>query len=158
VSTPGSDKSKVPLWGDIRVLRVLAQIVFLMAVVAIILWAISNYRQRGLIFSYSFLDQEASFDLAEGIEFKPTDSYARAFLVGVINTIRVAAIGVVLATLLGLITGIAKLSRNWLVSKIATVYIEIIRNTPLLVQLFFLYAVILKLPKLSEAVFMPGPA
>lgn len=159
MSTPGSDKSKVPLWRDIRVLRVLAQIVFLMAVVAIILWAISNYRQRGMIFSYSFLDQEASFDLAEGIEFKPTDSYARAFLVGVINTIRVAAIGVVLATLLGLITGIARLSRNWLVSKIATVYIEIIRNTPLLVQLFFLYfAVIMKLPKLSEAVVMPGPA
>jgi general L-amino acid transport system permease protein len=71
----------------------------------------------------------------------------------------VAVVGIVLATLLGLITGIARLSRNWLVSKIATVYIEIIRNTPLLVQLFFLYfAVIMKLPKLSEAVVMPGPA
>ena len=159
MGTPGSETSKVPFWRDIRVLRVLAQIVFLMVVVAGILWAISNYRQRGLIFSYSFLDEEASFDMAEGIEFSPTDSYARAFLVGVINTIRVAAIGIVLATLLGLITGISRLSRNWLVSKIATVYIEIIRNTPLLVQLFFLYfAVIMKLPKLSEAVVMPGPA
>ena len=157
--TPGSKTSKVPLWRDIRVLKVLAQIVFLMVVVAGILWAISNYRQRGLIFSYSFLDEEASFDLAEGIKFSPTDSYARAFLVGVINTIRVAAIGIVLATLLGLITGITRLSRNWLVAKIATVYIEIIRNTPLLVQLFFLYfAVIIKLPQLSEAVVLPGPA
>jgi general L-amino acid transport system permease protein len=158
VRTPGSETSKVPFWRDIRVLRVLAQIVFLMVVIAGILWAISNYRQRGMIFSYSFLDKAASFDLAEGIEFSPTDSYARAFLVGVINTIRVAVIGIILATLLGLITGMARLSRNWLVSKIATVYIEVIRNTPLLVQLFFLYfAVIMKLPQLSEAVVMPGP-
>jgi general L-amino acid transport system permease protein len=130
-----------------------------MAVVALFLWAISNYRRRGLIFSYSFLDEAASFDLAEGIEFSPTDTYARAFLVGVVNTVRVAVVGIILATLLGLLTGIARLSRNWLVSRIATVYVEIIRNTPLLVQLFFLYfAVILKLPKLDQAVLIPGPA
>ncbi len=155
----GAQTRKVPFWRDIRVLRAFAQFVFLTAVVALVLWAISNYSQRGLIFSYSFLDEAASFDLAEGIEFKPTDTYARAFLVGVLNTIRVAVIGIVLATLLGLFTGIARLSRNWLVSKVATVYIEVIRNTPLLVQLFFLYfAVILKLPRLSEAVVLPGPA
>ena len=155
----GSDTSRVPFWRDIRVLRVVAQFVFLMAVLALILWAISNYRQRGMIFSYSFLDEAASFDLAEGIEFEPTDTYARAFLVGVLNTIRVAVIGIILATLLGLFTGIARLSGNWLLSKIAMVYVEIIRNTPLLVQLFFLYfAVILKLPRLSAAVVLPGPA
>jgi general L-amino acid transport system permease protein len=159
VKRTGSQTSRVPFWRDIRVLRWVAQFVFLMAVIALILWAISNYRQRGMIFSYSFLGKEASFDLAEGIEFEPTDSYARAFLVGVLNTIRVAVIGIVFATLLGLFTGISRLSGNWLLSKIATVYIEIIRNTPLLVQLFFLYfAVILKLPKLSTAVILPGPA
>jgi len=129
-----------------------------MVVIAILLWAISNYRARGLIFGYSFLSKEASFDLAEGIPFKPTDSYARAFLVGVVNTVRVAVIGIILATLLGLVTGIARLSRNWLLRKIATVYIEIIRNTPLLVQLFFLYfAVIMKLPRLSRAIVLAGP-
>jgi general L-amino acid transport system permease protein len=153
-----SETSRVPFWRDIRILRILGQFLFLAAVVALILWAITNYRQRGLIFSYSFLDEAASFDLAEGIEFEPTDTYARAFLVGVLNTIRVAVIGIVLATILGLLTGIARLSRNWLFSKIATVYVEIIRNTPLLVQLFFLYfAVILKLPRLSEAIVLPGP-
>jgi len=158
VSGTATKRGKVPFWRDIRVLRIIAQVLFFMAVVALILWAISNYHQRGLIFSYSFLDEEASFDLAEGIEFNPTDSYARAFLVGVVNTIRVAVAGIILATILGLVTGIARLSRNWLVSKIATVYIEIIRNTPLLVQLFFLYfAVIMKLPRLTEAVVMPGP-
>jgi general L-amino acid transport system permease protein len=154
----GSESTGVPFWRDIRVLRWVAQFVFLMAVVAVILWAISNYRRRGMIFSYSFLDEAASFDLAEGIAFKPTDTYARAFLVGVLNTLRVAVAGIIFATLLGLFTGIARLSRNWLLSKIATVYVEIIRNTPLLVQLFFLYfAVILKLPRLSNAVVLPGP-
>jgi general L-amino acid transport system permease protein len=153
----------VPFWRDERVLKVLAQIAFAILVLAIGLWALSNYRERGLIFSFGFLGEEASFDMAEGIEFSPTDSYARAFLVGVVNTIRVASLGVVLATLLGLVTGVARLSDNWLVSKIASVYIEIIRNTPLLVQLFFLYfAVILKLPQLKvkdevTAITLPGP-
>jgi general L-amino acid transport system permease protein len=153
----------VPFWRDERVLRVLVQITFVILVLAMVLWALSNYRERGLKFSFGFLDEEASFHLAEGIPFSPTDSYARAFLVGVVNTIRVAGLGIVLATLLGLVTGIARLSDNWLVSKVASVYIEIIRNTPLLVQLFFLYfAVILKLPQLKvkdeiTAITLPGP-
>jgi len=153
----------VPFWRDERVLKVLAQIAFVILVLAIGLWALSNYRERGLTFTFGFFNQEASFHLAEGIPFSPTDSYARAFLVGVVNTIRVASLGVVLATLLGLVTGIARLSDNWLVSRIASVYIEIIRNTPLLVQLFFLYfAVILKLPQLKKqdeitAITLPGP-
>jgi general L-amino acid transport system permease protein len=148
----------VPFWRDERALRVLAQIAFVMLVLAVAAWMFTNYQERGLTFSFGFLDEEASFDLGEGIEFSPTDSYARAFLVGVLNTIRIAGIGIVLATLLGLVTGIARLSSNWLVSRIASVYIEVIRNTPLLVQLFFLYfAVILKLPRLQEALVWPGP-
>jgi len=128
----------VPFWRDIRVLRVIAQIVFVILVLAIGAWLLGNYRswlaERNLTFTFRFLRLEASFDLAEGIPFKPTDSYARAFLVGVVNTLRVASVGIVLATLLGLVTGVARLSRNWLVSHIASVYIELIRNTPLLVS------------------------
>ena len=156
-------RKAVPFWRDERVLKVLGQIVFVVLVLAVGAWLFSNYRERGLRFSFGFLDEEASFHLAEGIEFSPTDSYARAFLVGVVNTARVAGLGIVLATLLGLVTGIARLSDNWLVSKIASVYIEIVRNTPLLVQLFFLYfAVILKLPQLKmkdeiTAITLPGP-
>jgi len=150
--------SVVPFWRDERILKILAQIVFTLLVLAVGYWALGNYLQRGMTFSFSFLDQESSFDLAEGIAFSPTDSYARAFLVGVVNTLRVASIGIVLATAVGLVVGIARLSKNWLVSKIATVYIEIFRNTPLMVQLFFLYfAVILKLPILKEAIVLPGP-
>ena len=151
-------RKAVPFWRDERVLKVLVQIVFVMLVIAVGLWGISNYMERGLTFTFSFLDEEASFDLAEGIEFAPTDTYARAFLVGVLNTLRVAAIGIILASIVGLIAGIARLSNNWLVSKIAGVYIEIIRNTPLLVQLFFLYfAVILNLPSIKEVIVLPGP-
>jgi general L-amino acid transport system permease protein len=157
----------VPFWRDVRVLRVMAQIVFVIVVLAIGVWLLGNYKswlaERNLTFSFRFLRLEASFDLAEGIPFKSTDSYARAFLVGVVNTVRVASVGIIFATLLGLVTGVARLSHNWLVSRIASVYIELIRNTPLLVQLFFLYfAVIIKLPQLKKqdeitAITLPGP-
>jgi general L-amino acid transport system permease protein len=157
----------VPFWRDIRIQRAIAQLVFVIVVLAVGVWLLGNYRnwlaERNLTFSFRFLRLEASFDLAEGIPFKPTDSYARAFLVGVVNTLRVASVGIVLATLLGLVTGVGRLSHNWLVSHIASVYIELIRNTPLLAQLFFLYfAVILKLPTLKmgdqiTAITLPGP-
>ncbi|HUV06868.1 MAG TPA: ABC transporter permease subunit [Spirochaetia bacterium] len=151
-------RTAVPFWRDERVLKVLVQILFVILLVALGAWTISNYLARGLTFTFNFLKQEASFDLAEGIAFSPTDSYARAFLVGVINTLRIALLGIVLATLLGLMAGIARLSSNWLVSRIAGIYIDIVRNTPLLVQLFLLYfAVILKLPTLKEAIVLPGP-
>jgi general L-amino acid transport system permease protein len=153
-----AEHQAVPFWRDERVLKVLAQIAFVILALAVAAWMLSNYRERGLAFSFSFLDQEASFQMAEGLAFSPTDTYARAFLVGAVNTVRIAILGVVLATLLGLVTGIARLSDNWLVSKIASVYIEIFRNTPLLVQLFFLYfAVILKLPRIKNCLVLPGP-
>jgi general L-amino acid transport system permease protein len=142
---------------DERVLKVVAQALFAAVVLGIFAWGILNYRATETVFSFRFLGEEASFDLAEGIPFDPTDSYGRAFLVGVLNTLRVAILGIILSTLLGLVAGVARLSNNWLVRGIASVYIEIIRSTPLLVQLFFLYfAVILKLPQLKESVELPG--
>jgi len=153
----------VPFWLDERVLKILGQIAFLILVIAVGAWAISNYLDRDLTFTFRFLREEASFHLAEGLPFNPTDPYWYAFLVGVVNTIRVAVLGIIAATLVGLIAGIARLSDNWLVNKIASVYIEVVRNTPLLVQLFFLYfAIILKLPQLKmkdeiTAIILPGP-
>ena len=153
----------VPFWLDERVLKILAQIAFLILVIAVGAWAISNYLDRDLTFTFRFLREEASFHLAEGLPFSPIDPYWYAFLVGIVNTIRVAVLGIIFATLLGLIAGIARISDNWLVNKIASVYIEVVRNTPLLVQLFFLYfAVILKLPQLKmqdevTAIVLPGP-
>jgi general L-amino acid transport system permease protein len=143
---------------DERFLRALGQAVFAIAVVLFAAWCLGNYRGRGLTFSFSFLREEASFDLAEGMAFSPVDPYWKAFIVGVLNTLKVAVVGIILATILGTITGVARLSTNWLISNIAGVYIEVIRNTPVLVQLFFLYfAVILKLPSLEDRIVLPGP-
>lgn len=143
---------------DERFLRALGQAVFAIAVVLVALWCLGNYRARGLTFSFRFLREEASFDLAEGMAFSPVDPYWKAFVVGLLNTIKVAILGIIMATILGTVAGVARLSTNWLVSNIASVYIEIIRNTPVLVQLFFLYfAVMLKLPELKDRIVLPGP-
>lgn len=143
---------------DERVLRALGQAAFAIAVLLVALWCVGNYRARGLTFSFTFLREEASFDLAEGMAFSPVDPYWKAFIVGILNTLKVAIVGIVLATILGVIAGVARLSTNWLISHIASVYIEIIRNTPVLVQLFFLYfAIILKLPGLNDRIVIPGP-
>jgi len=143
---------------DERFLGALAQAVFVIAVVLLAQWCLGNYRTRGLTFSFRFLREEASFDLAEGMAFSPVDPYWKAFVVGVVNTIKVAILGIIMATILGTVAGVARLSTNWLVSNIASVYIEVIRNTPVLVQLFFLYfAVMLKLPELKDRIVLPGP-
>ncbi len=161
--------SAIPFWRDARVLGVLAQIVFVIALVTALGW-IGNNVAGGLDAlggaqflcddgtssfrcAFNFMSTAASFDIGEKlIDYETTDSYWRALQVGVLNTIKVAVVGILLATLLGTFTGIAVLSNNWLLSRIAAGYIDIIRNTPLLVQLFFLYfAVILQLPPLKES-------
>ncbi|MFB0533672.1 MAG: amino acid ABC transporter permease [Anaerolineae bacterium] len=151
----------VPLWRDVRILRILSQVAFvvLVAVAAGVLYSnmMHGLRSRGLGGSFGFLELEAGFDVGEGIAYDASDSYARAFLVGVVNTLRVTVVGIILATILGVVMGVARLSTNWLVNKIASVYIELIRNTPLLVQLFVWYfAIILKLPKVKESIALPG--
>jgi general L-amino acid transport system permease protein len=152
----------VPFWRDVRVLAILSQIAFVIAVavVAGLLYAnlTTALEKRGLSSGFSFLKDEAGFEIKEGIEYTPTDTYGRAFLVGVVNTLRVAGLGIVLATLLGIVMGVARLSSNWLVAQIASAYVEIMRNTPLLVQLVFWYfAVVFALPLVNESLQLPGP-
>jgi general L-amino acid transport system permease protein len=143
---------------DERFLRAAGQVTFAIVVLLLGLWFLGNYGARGRTFSFTFLRDEASFDLAEGMAFSPVDPYWKAFLVGVVNTLKVAVSGILLATILGLVAGVARLSTNWLINSISSVYIEIVRNTPVLVQLFFIYfAVILKLPELQDRVVLPGP-
>lgn len=151
----------MPFWRNVRVIQALSQIAFaiLVAVVAGVLYSNMKHglESRGLWGGFSFLRLEAGFDIGEGITYDPSDSYARAFLVGVVNTLRVTAVGIVLVTILGVVAGVARLSSNWLVNKMASVYIESIRNTPLLVQLFVWYfAVIMKLPRVKESIVLPG--
>jgi len=148
-------------WHDVRLLRIVGQAIFLLIIIAVAGFLYANIRtnmaRRGLSLGYDFLAVDSGFFIGEGIPFHPKDPYWYAFLVGVVNTLRVALVGIALATVLGLFMGIARLSSNWLVNKIASAYVEIFRNTPLLVQLFFWYsAVFLMLPRVRESVALPG--
>ena len=109
-----------------------------------------NLERQSVATGFGFLDRPASFDIGEHlIEYDASRSYGRALVVGILNTLRVAVIGVILATVIGTVIGIARLSTNWLVAKLASAYVEIVRNVPVLLHLFFWYAVI------TES--MPGP-
>ena len=112
-----------------------------------------NMGARGLEFGFGFLKTQASFDIQFSlIDYDGSNSYARAYLVGLLNTLLVAFIGVILATLLGAIIGIARLSPNYLIRKTASFYIEFFRNIPLLLQIFFWYFAALRaLPMLEDA-------
>jgi general L-amino acid transport system permease protein len=98
---------------------------------------LDNLARRGIATGFSYLGRPASFDIGEAlIAYSPADSYGRALLVGLLNTLEIAVLGCVLATLLGLVIGIARLSRNWLIRHLAGAYVETLRNVPLLLQLF----------------------
>ncbi|MBM7035768.1 amino acid ABC transporter permease [Vibrio ulleungensis] len=124
--------------------------------------ALSNLDSRGISTGFGFLDQEAGFGIGLTlVEYDETFSYGRTFIVGLLNTALVSVLGIFFATILGFTVGIARLSSNWLVSRLAAVYIEIFRNIPLLLQIFFWYfAVLQALPSpresmsLGEAVFL----
>jgi general L-amino acid transport system permease protein len=153
--------ARPPLWRNVRFLRFAGQALFVLAMIVLAREVFLNLqfgvRQQRLDLSFDFLQQRAGFALGEGIEFSPNESFLSAFLVAVVNTIRVAAVGIVLATVLGLVMGIARLSPNWLVRRVAQAYVEIIRNTPVLVQIIFWWAaVILTLPVIQGGYSVGG--
>jgi general L-amino acid transport system permease protein len=137
-----------------EVRQVVYQVLLLLALAALF-WMIvnntaTNLRNQNIASGFDFLDYTAGFDISQTlIDYKNTSSYGRAFLVGLVNTLVVASIGIVLATALGFVVGIARLSTNWLIAKISAAYVEVARNVPLLLQLFFWYFAVLR--------NLPGP-
>jgi len=100
-----------------------------------------NLERQSIATGFGFLDKESSFEIGESlIEYSSADTYARALWVGVLNTLKVSFVGIILTVILGTFIGIARLSSNWLVSKVASGYIELFQNIPILLQLFFFYA------------------
>jgi general L-amino acid transport system permease protein len=137
--------------------------VLLCAVIVFLAWsaisnAIENLARAKIASGFGFWDNTAGFDISQHlIAYSTTSTYGRAFWVGLLNTLLVAAIGIVFATVLGFMIGIARLSRNWLVAKLASIYVELIRNLPLLLQLLFCYNAVLKvLPEMRESLVIPG--
>ena len=116
-----------------------------------------NMDNRGIEFGYGFLKQESSFDVQFSlIEYDGSHSYARAYLVGLLNTLLVAFIGIIISTIIGVIIGIARLSPNYLIERSAAFYVEFFRNIPLLLQIFFWYFAALRalpLPQDADAIF-----
>lgn len=150
-------------WRDIRFLQVLAQVIFvlLVALAAGFLYAnlSSNLARQGLTVGYGFITNPASFDIGEShIPYQASNSYGRALLVGLVNTLVISALGIVLTTVVGIFAGVARLSSNWLISRIGAAYVGVFRNTPLLIQLFFWYfGIFVRLPAVRQAVALPGP-
>jgi general L-amino acid transport system permease protein len=160
-SSPSIQQSRWSFWRDTRFLQALAQVIFMILVVLVLRWLIGNLltsmEERGLDLSFSFFQRTAGFGIGEGLPFERTDSFWRAYVVGLINSVRVIIFGLILATLLGIVAGVALLSPNWLLRNIFSAYVEVMRNTPLLVQLFFIsFGIILKLPSLQDRLIL-GP-
>jgi general L-amino acid transport system permease protein len=163
-------------WYDPRVRAIVFQGLVLGSTIALAVFIVGNtlenLERRGIASGFSFLSSTSGFAIIQSlIDYSEESSYGRAFLVGLLNTLLVAGLGIVLATVLGFLIGVARLSSNWLISKLAAAYVEVFRNIPLLLQLFFWYFAVLRaLPaprqsmSLGDAVFLnirglylPGP-
>jgi general L-amino acid transport system permease protein len=159
----GSRPARVAFYNDPKI-RSLVYQVALCALVALAVYgaasnAITNLERAHIASGFGFWHNTAGFDISQTlIQYSAqTSTYGRAFWVGLLNTLLVAALGIVIATILGFVIGIARLSKNWLVSKAATGYVETIRNIPLLLQLLFWYNAVLKaLPELRDSFKIPG--
>lgn len=159
----GLPPARVAFYNDPKV-RSIAYQVALVAIVGFLIYAaatnaIANLQRAKIASGFGFWYNTAGFDISQTlIEYSAQGStYGRAFWVGLLNTLLVAGLGVIFATILGFIIGIARLSTNWLVSKAATGYVETIRNIPLLLQLLFWYNAVLKaLPEMRDSIKIPG--
>lgn len=141
-------------WND-PATRALIYQVLILGLVALGVWYLAsntlhNLAARNISTGFDFLHEEAGFAIGESmVDYSPADTYGHAVVVGLLNTLKVSVIGVIAATLFGTLLGISRLSKNWLISRLSGLYIEVMRNIPLLLQLFFWYALITEL--------MPGP-
>jgi len=148
---------------DERTRAIVFQVVTVVLVAAFLVFIVHNtmvnLEKRGIASGFGFLTEPAGFDVAFAyfLDFSATSSYGMAFFVGLVNTLVISAIGIVLATLLGFTMGVARLSPNWLIRKLATVYIEAVRNVPLLLQILFWYfGVLSALPNVRQSLPLIG--
>jgi general L-amino acid transport system permease protein len=161
---PGGVRSKslTDYLNDENVRAVIYQIVAI-ALVILAGWylvsnTLANLERQNISTGYGFLNLEASFGISESmIDYTPQSNYATALMVGFLNTVKVAFLGIILCTIIGTIFGVARLSSNWIVRKLATVYVETFRNIPVLLQLFFWYAIIPGAFPAARNAFQPLP-
>jgi len=154
---PQLKPSKPPIWNDPQYRALFFQVVLVLALgyflVSIVDNTLSNMEARGISTGFAFLSEPSGFGILQSlIEFDESHTYGRTFFVGLLNTVLISILGIFFATLVGFIMGVARLSNNWLIAKMATVYIETFRNIPLLLQIFFWYfAVLAALPGVRQS-------
>jgi len=159
----GGAKTRIPFYRNVKTIGLLAQLVFLAVIVLgafVIYQNVTSALQRANIpGGFGFLDDRAGIPIAETpIRYSGENSYGRAFLIGVLNTLKVALVGVAAASVLGVVIGVMRLSRNFLLRSAASLYVETLRNTPLPVQIVFWYTAVLTPlpPRVLNAAQLPG--
>ncbi len=140
--------SKPAIWNDPKYRALFFQVLLIVLlgyfIMTIVNNTLSNMESRGITTGFSFLSEPAGFGILQSlVEFDESHSYGRTFIVGLLNTLLVSGLGILLATIVGFIMGVARLSHNWVISRLAAVYIETFRNIPLLLQIFFWYFAVL---------------
>jgi len=154
---PGRAKPRMRLsWFDRRFRGLVWQVLVVGSVAALGFWlwrnTVTNLDARHIATGFAFLKREAGMPIADAlISYRPSDTYLRALVIGVLNTLRVAIVGIVLASVVGTAIGVARLSKNWLLAKVAAVYVEGVRDIPLLLQLLAWYVVLQSLPAPRQA-------
>ncbi|MBU2623100.1 MAG: amino acid ABC transporter permease [Proteobacteria bacterium] len=144
-NSTGNAEQKIPFLNDPKIRSIIYQIVTICMVGLLGYYLFTNtfenLQRQSIATGFGFIDKEASFEIGESlISYSSADTYGKALFVGVLNTIKVAFIGILITVVLGTFLGIARLSTNWLVSKLAAVYIEVMQDIPILLQLFFWYS------------------
>jgi len=157
-----SEPEKTRFWYNQKVRSIAVQALVLLAIIGFFAFIINNTSQNmkahGIASGFGFLEQTAGFSISQRlIDYEEADSYGRAFWIGLLNTILISAIGIVFATIIGFFIGIARLSSNWLISRTATAYIEILRNVPLLLQILFWYISVLRALPNVRGLYLPKP-
>lgn len=154
-AAPQRTTASVGSWlNDPTIRGIVFQVLLLLGIVLFGAWivnnTIANLRAANIASGFDFLWNRAGYDIAQKpIDYTIDDTHGRAFVVSLLNTLIVAVLGIIFATLLGFLIGISRLSRNWLLARVATVYVETFRNIPLLLQLLFWYKAVLSV--------LPGP-
>ena len=154
-------RGKVPFWLDPKKRAILFQLMTF-AMVGLLAYYLTsntliNLKKQSIATGFSFLHKESSFEIGESpIPYSAANTYARALLVGILNTVKVAFIGIVITLILGTIIGVARLSTNWLASKLAAIFIEVMQDIPILLQLFFWYAIFYETMPSPQEALNPG--
>ena len=165
MTSPQADsRVRPPFWRDARVLRVVGQVIAVLVVFLLLRWLfanlVDNSRRTGISLDFGFLNRPTQFQIPNHDEFDPRSPVWQMVLVGVKNTLLASVFGVILAAVVGLVVGIARLSKNWLAAKLAAAYVEFFRNIPpLVIIVFFAFAVFLygPLPNLRESIEIGFP-